>query len=100
MTQGEQRRRETMAVSFKGAHVPQESILTGVRWYVADPVSYRQVAALMEERGGAVDHATSNRWVLPYSPPLEEAFHRRKQPVWVSWRLDETSIRVTGMDPG
>jgi len=28
-----------MAVSFKGAHFPQEIILTGVRWYVAYPLS-------------------------------------------------------------
>jgi putative transposase len=34
--------------------------------------------------------------VVKYSPHLEEAFHRRKRPVWVSWRLDETYIRVKG----
>jgi putative transposase len=27
---------------------------------------------------------------------LEEAFHRRKRPVYVSWRMDETYIRVKG----
>jgi transposase-like protein len=27
---------------------------------------------------------------------LEEAFHRRKRPVYVSWRMDETYIRVQG----
>ncbi len=29
-------------------------------------------------------------------PQLEEAFHRRKRPVWVSWRMDETYIKVKG----
>jgi putative transposase len=33
---------------------------------------------------------------LKYSLQLEEAFHRRKRPVWVSWRLDETYIKVKG----
>ena len=33
---------------------------------------------------------------LKYSPLLEEALHRRKRPVWVIWRLDETYIRVKG----
>ena len=28
-----------MAISFKGAHFPQEIILMGVRWYVAYPLS-------------------------------------------------------------
>jgi putative transposase len=68
----------------------------GVRWYVAYPLSTRQVEELMEERGVTVDHSTINRWVIKYSPPLEEAFHRRQRPVWVSWRLDETYIKVKG----
>jgi putative transposase len=50
----------------------------------------------MEERGVPVDHATIQRWVVKYSPPLEEAFHRRKRPVGRSWRMDETYIRVKG----
>jgi hypothetical protein len=31
-----------MVVSFKGAHFPQDIILTGVRWYVAYPLSTRR----------------------------------------------------------
>ncbi len=50
----------------------------------------------MEERGVEVDHATINRWVIKYSPPLEAAFHRQKRPVWISSRMDETYIRVKG----
>jgi putative transposase len=83
-------------VSFKGAHFAKDIILTCVRWYVAYPLSYRQIEELMQERGVAVDHATINRWVLKYSPQLEEAFHRRKRPVWLSWRMDETYIKVRG----
>src|ERR671922_123611 len=89
-------REATMAVSFKGAHFPREVILMGVRWYVAYPLSTRHVEELMEERGVEVDHSTINRWVIKYSPQLEEAFHRRKRAVWVSWRMDETYIKVKG----
>src|SRR5437867_11067093 len=85
-----------MAISFKGAHFPPEVILMGVRWSVAYPLSTRQVEDLMEERGVEVDHSTINRWVIKYSPRLEEAFHRHKRPVWVSWRMDETYIKVKG----
>src|SRR6266481_238845 len=85
-----------MAISFKGAHFPKEIILMGVRWYLAYPLSTRHVEELMEERGVELDHATINRWVIKYSPQLEEAFHRRKRPVWTSWRMDETSIKVKG----
>jgi putative transposase len=83
-------------VSFKSAHFVKDIILTCVRWYVAYPLSYRQLEELMQERGVSVDHSTINRWVLKYSPQLEEAFHRRKRPVWISWHMDETYIRVKG----
>src|SRR5262247_322240 len=96
MTNRVSARSKTMAISFKGAHFPQEIILMGVRRYVAYPLSTRHVEELMEERGVHVDHSTINRWVIKYSPQLEEAFFRRKRPVWMSWRLDETYIKVKG----
>ena len=43
-----------------------------------------------------IDHATIQRWVVQYSPRLEEAFHRRKRPVWVRWRMDETYTKIKG----
>jgi putative transposase len=73
-------KRESM-VSFKGAHFERDIILTCVRWYLAYPLSYRQLEELMQERGVSVDHSTINRWVVKYSPELEAAFHRRKRPV-------------------
>ena len=85
-----------MAVSFKGAHFPPDIILPCVRWYVAYPLSTRHIEELMLESGVYVDHSTVNSWVIKYSPQLEEAFHRRKRPVWVSWRMDETYIRIKG----
>jgi len=53
-----------MAVSFKGAHVPPDIMLMGLRWYVAYPLRTRHVEERMEERGVAVDHSTINRWVI------------------------------------
>src|SRR5262245_39055067 len=85
-----------MAISFTGAHFPPDIILMGIRWYVAYPLSTRHVEELMLERGVHVDHSTINRWVVKYSPLLEEAFHRRKRLVWVSWRMDETYVKVKG----
>jgi len=85
-----------MAVSFKGAHFPPVVIFMGVRWSLAYPLSTRHVEDLMEERGVNVDHSTSNRWVVKYSPQLEQAFYRCQRRVWVSWRLAETSVKVKG----
>jgi putative transposase len=89
------RGREIM-VRFKGVHFVKDIILTCVRWYVAYPLSYRQVEELMQERSVSVNHATINRGVLKYSPPLEQAFHRRKRPVRMNWWMDETFIKVKG----
>src|SRR5512143_2210001 len=83
-------------IDFKGSHFEREIILWGVRWYVAYPISYRQLEEMMAERGVAVDHATLNRWVLKYTPVLEKEFRKRKKAVGSSWRLDETYIRVRG----
>lgn len=68
-----------------------------VRWYLAYPLSYRDIEELALERGLKVDHSTINRWVIKYSPQLEESFrkHHKKQ-VGRSWRMDETYIKVKG----
>jgi putative transposase len=83
-------------IDFKGSHFEKEIILWGVRWYVAYPVSYRQLEEMMQERGVAVDHSTLNRWVIKYAPEVEKQFRRRQQPVGKSWRMDETYVRIKG----
>jgi putative transposase len=83
-------------VDFKGSHFEKEIILWGIRWYVAYPISYRQLEEMMKERGVSVDHSTLNRWVIKYAPEIEKQFRLRKQPVGKSWRMDETYIKVKG----
>ena len=83
-------------IEFKGSHFEREVILWGVRWYVAYPISYRQLEEMMDERGVEVDHSTLNRWVVKYVPLLEKQFRAHKRPVGSSWRLDETYVKVKG----
>jgi putative transposase len=83
-------------IDFKGSHFEKEIILWGVRWYVAYPISYRQLEEMMQERGVSVDHSTLNRWVIKYAPEVEKAFRRCRHPVGRSWRLDETYVRIKG----
>jgi putative transposase len=84
-----------MVVSFKGAHFTKHIILTCVRWYLAYPLSSRQVEELMQECGVSVEHATTNRWVVKYSPQLS-GVSPPQAARWLSWRLDETYIKVRG----
>ena len=83
-------------IDFKGSHFEKEIILWGVRWYVAYPISYRQLEEMMQERGVSVDHSTLNRWVIKYSPEVEKAFRRRQRPGGRSWRVDETYVKIKG----
>ena len=83
-------------IEFKGSHFERDVILWGVRWYVAYPISYRQLEEMMDERGVEVDHSTLNRWVLKYVPLLDTQFRARKRPVGSSWRMDETYVRISG----
>jgi len=88
--------RNSTMIEFKGSHFEREVILWGVRWYVAYPISYRQIEEMMEERGVEVDHSTLNRWVVKYAPLLDQQFRARKRPVGSSWRLDETYVKIKG----
>jgi putative transposase len=83
-------------IDFKGSQFEKEIILWGVRWYVAYPISYRQLEEMMEERGVLVDHSTLNRWVIKYAPEFEKQFRRRQRPVGRSWRVDETYVKIKG----
>ena len=83
-------------MDFKGSQFERDIILWGVRWYVAYPISYRQLEEMMQERGVEVDHSSLNRWVLRFTPLLEQAFRKRKWAVGTSWRVDETYICVKG----
>ena len=85
-----------MAVDFKGAHYPSGVILYAVYFYVRFAVSYRDLEEIMAERGVHVDHATLNRWVVKYASMIAQELRNRSRPVSVSWRMDETYIKVKG----
>ena len=77
-------------------HYPLEVMLVCVRWYAAYPLSFRNIEEMMAERGVFVDHYTLHRWSMKMLPVLAGAFRRRKRTVGLSWRMDETYIKVRG----
>ena len=74
-------------MDFKGSQFERDIILWGVRWYVAYPISYRQLEEMMQECGVEVDHSSLNGWVLKFTPALDKTFRQRKRAVGTSWRL-------------
>jgi len=83
-------------IDFKGVHYPKDVILHAVFFYVRYAVSYRDLEEILEERGVDADHATLNRWVVKFSPLIVANAQARKRPTAVSWRMDETYIKVKG----
>src|ERR1700720_3492328 len=81
---------------LKRLHYLLDVMLLCVRWYVAFPLSLRNLEGMMAERGIAVDHSTVHRWVIKLVPLFEKTFRRQKRPVGKSWRMDETYIKVKG----
>ena len=82
---------------FKGRHFRGEIVLWAVRWYCRYTISYRDLEAMMTERGVAVDHSTIYRWVQRFAPQMEKRLRWQwRRPQSVSWRIDETYVKVRG----
>jgi transposase-like protein len=88
---------EALRKVIQRLHYPLEVILVlRARWYAAYPLSLRHIEEVTAERGVVVDHATVPRWAIKILPVLTAVFHPQKRPVGLSWRVDETYIKVAG----
>ena len=84
---------------FKGRHFGREIVVLCVRWYLSFKLSYRDLVAMMIERGidlAHLAHTTILRWVQHYSPEFAKLWNRDARFVGGSWRCDETYGKVKG----
>ena len=81
---------------FKGRHFDQQIIVLCIRWYLSYKLSYRDLVAMMDERGIPLAHTMILRWVQHYSLEFEKRWKRYARSVGGSWRCDETYIKVKG----
>lgn len=81
---------------FKGRHFNREIVVLCVRWYLSFKLSYRDLVAMMGERGIGLVHTTILRWVQHYTPEFEKRWSRFSRTVGGSWRMDETYVKVRG----
>ncbi len=86
----------TPARACRGCRCPAEVILGAVRWSLQFPISYRDLEAMLADRGVEVDHVTLFRWVQRFAPELERRLRRHLRPCRGPWHVDETSVRVGG----
>ncbi len=66
---------------------------------MAFPISYRDLADMLSDRGDGVtvDRTTVFRWVQAYAATLEQRVRRHLRPSTGSWRVDETHVKVKGV---
>ena len=83
---------ENSASAFSGYRWQADVILTAVRWYLAYPLSSRQVMELLAERGIDVSHRTVLNWVQAFGPRLADAVRRQRRPVGRRWFVDEVCL--------
>ena len=85
--------------AYSGYRWPADIIFTAVRWYLAYPLSSRQVLELLAERGIDVSHRTILDWVQAFGPRLAAEVRRRRRPVGKHWFVDEVFLFRKGHKP-
>jgi hypothetical protein len=80
--------------SFKGRQFTAEVILWAVRWYLMFPISYRDLALMLADRGVEVAHTTLFRWTQTYAPEIEKRIrpHLRPSKRFVAGRRDLDTV--------
>jgi transposase-like protein len=86
----------TACSAFAGFRFPSDVIVAAVRWYLRFGLSYRDVEALLTERGVEVDHVTIYRWVQRFTPLLADAARPCRHAVGDRRQVDETYVKVAG----
>ncbi|MEM8677622.1 MAG: IS6 family transposase [Cyanobacteria bacterium P01_G01_bin.67] len=86
----------TSKFPFRWRHYRPEIILLCVRWYLRYPLSYRDLAEMMRDRGLTVVHTTIYRWVMAYAPEINKRCRKHLKITNDSWKVDETYIKVKG----
>src|SRR5476649_604298 len=81
---------------YRGRVFDAEIIELCVRWYITYRLSYRDLVAMMAERGVEVAHSTILRWVIRYVPEFEKRWSRYARRIGSSWRVDETYLCIRG----
>ncbi|MEI4602418.1 IS6 family transposase [Bacillus cereus] len=81
---------------FKGKQFKKDIILVAVGYYCRFSLSYRDVSEILKERGVSVHPTTIMRWVHEYGHLIYQIWKKKNTRVQLSWKLDETYIKVKG----
>ena len=66
---------------FAGRWFEDDIILLCLRWHFRFKLSYRDLVAVLDERGLSIAHTTILRWVVRYAETCEKRWSRIERPV-------------------
>ena len=76
---------------------PTDIVLSAVLWRLRYKLSFRDVAALLLQRGFEVTHETIRAQEFRFAPlPADQLRRKPRGPAGVSWYVDETYVKVAG----
>ena len=70
---------------FAGRWFDDDIILLCLHWYFRFKLSYRDLVAILGERGLSISHTTILRWVIRYAETCEKRWNRFERQVGGSW---------------
>ena len=89
---------------FAGRWFDDDIILLCLRWYFRFKLSYRDLGAILGERGLSISHTTILRWVIRYAETCEKRWHRFERPVGgsnlVAWIIPKDALSSCFSTPG
>src|SRR5438270_425923 len=81
---------------YKNHRFPGEIISHGVWLYYRVPLSYRDVQAILVERGIDVTHEAIRQWCLKFGQDYANQLKRRRAQPGDKWHLDEVFLTING----
>ena len=83
---------------FKGLHFHKDVVMLCVVFYLKYPLSSRALEDIVTIRNLSIDHATISRWVIKFSGYIEKNFRKRTKKFTGKYYVDETYVKVKGID--
>src|ERR1700745_909107 len=85
-----------IAPDYKGDRLPPEIISRAVWLYFRFSLSFRDVEALLAQRGIVVTYETVRQWCLKFGQMYANELRRRRPKTGDTWHMDEVYLKIKG----
>ncbi len=75
---------------------PSEIIYLTVIWYIDFNLSYRELSAMLLERGIEVSHETVHKWVRKFSKTMKDLKLNENKYYSLYWKIEQSTVEILG----